>query len=98
MMKPMRRTRWASALLALALFGALACGESGPRLEESSAPETKNTNRDQPERVSSSNPDVSSEAPEDAAPQFIVETFDGDSFSLAEQRGTPVVLNFWESW
>ena len=34
----------------------------------------------------------------DPAPDFSVETFDGDVFSLAEQRGTPVVLNFWESW
>ncbi len=34
----------------------------------------------------------------DAAPNFTVTTFDGGTFSLAEQRGTPVVLNFWESW
>ena len=33
-----------------------------------------------------------------AAPDFTVETFEGESFSLAEQKGTPVVLNFWESW
>ena len=32
------------------------------------------------------------------APDFSFETFDGETFSLAEQRGTPVVLNFWESW
>jgi cytochrome oxidase Cu insertion factor (SCO1/SenC/PrrC family) len=32
------------------------------------------------------------------APDFSFETFKGDTFSLAEQRGTPVVLNFWESW
>ncbi len=29
---------------------------------------------------------------------FEVETFEGQTFSLGEQRGTPVVLNFWESW
>ena len=34
----------------------------------------------------------------DPAPEFTVSTFDGAEFSLAEQRGTPVVLNFWESW
>ena len=33
-----------------------------------------------------------------SAPDFTVETFEGRSFSLAEQKGTPVVLNFWESW
>lgn len=32
------------------------------------------------------------------APDFSFETFEGDTFALAEQRGTPVVLNFWESW
>ena len=32
------------------------------------------------------------------APDFSFETFEGENFSLAEQRGTPVVLNFWESW
>lgn len=30
------------------------------------------------------------------APDFTVETFEGST--LREQRGTPVVLNFWESW
>jgi cytochrome oxidase Cu insertion factor (SCO1/SenC/PrrC family) len=34
----------------------------------------------------------------ESAPDFTVETFDGHSFTLSEQRGTPVVLNFWESW
>lgn len=31
-------------------------------------------------------------------PDFTVETFDGNTFTLAEQAGSPVVLNFWESW
>ena len=35
---------------------------------------------------------------EGEGPDFVVETFEGDTLSLAEQRGTPVVLNFWESW
>jgi cytochrome oxidase Cu insertion factor (SCO1/SenC/PrrC family) len=29
---------------------------------------------------------------------FTVTTFTGKEFHLAEQRGTPVVVNFWESW
>ena len=37
-------------------------------------------------------------APADPAPDFEVQTFDGETFALGEQRGTPVVLNFWESW
>jgi cytochrome oxidase Cu insertion factor (SCO1/SenC/PrrC family) len=38
------------------------------------------------------------EGSSEPAPDFTVETFDGHSFTLSEQRGTPVVLNFWESW
>ena len=38
------------------------------------------------------------EATAEAAPDFSFETFEGEGFRLAEQRGTPVVLNFWESW
>jgi cytochrome oxidase Cu insertion factor (SCO1/SenC/PrrC family) len=37
-------------------------------------------------------------APENPAPDFAVTTFAGERFALAEQRGSPVVLNFWESW
>jgi hypothetical protein len=39
------------------------------------------------------------EAGSDAgAPDFSVETFDDGTFSLAEQKGRIVVLNFFESW
>ncbi len=31
-------------------------------------------------------------------PDFSVETFDGETFTLADHAGTPIVLNFWESW
>ncbi len=33
-----------------------------------------------------------------AAPEFTIPTFDGGTFSLAEQRGQVVVVNFWASW
>jgi cytochrome oxidase Cu insertion factor (SCO1/SenC/PrrC family) len=32
------------------------------------------------------------------APDFTVQTFTGESFSLSDQRGRLVVLNFFESW
>lgn len=34
----------------------------------------------------------------DRVPDFGVTTFSGSNFRLSEQRGAPVVLNFWESW
>jgi cytochrome c biogenesis protein CcmG/thiol:disulfide interchange protein DsbE len=32
------------------------------------------------------------------APDFILTTFKGNTISLADQRGKPVVINFWASW
>lgn len=33
-----------------------------------------------------------------AAPDFTVTTFDGQTYSLADLKGKPVVVNFWASW
>lgn len=32
------------------------------------------------------------------APSFALETLDGEKVSLADLRGSPVVLNFWATW
>jgi peroxiredoxin len=32
------------------------------------------------------------------APEFVLETFDGDSIQLAQLRGKVVLLNFWATW
>ncbi|MDW8292648.1 MAG: TlpA disulfide reductase family protein [Anaerolineae bacterium] len=32
------------------------------------------------------------------APQFSLRTFDGQTISLADLRGKPVLINFWASW
>ena len=40
---------------------------------------------------------ASDNAPE-AAPDFSVETFDGETLRLSDLRGQVVVLNFWASW
>lgn len=42
--------------------------------------------------------DAPTSEPGTGAADFQVETFDGDTFALSDHRGTPVVLNFWESW
>lgn len=59
------------------------------------AGETSGNATDGPEARSGEETDESAAS---EAPDFSFETFEGDSFSLAEQRGTPVVVNFWESW
>lgn len=33
-----------------------------------------------------------------SAPDFTLTTFQGDTISLADLRGKPVVINFWASW
>ena len=33
-----------------------------------------------------------------AAPDFFLETLDGDTLRLSELRGRPVLVNFWASW
>ena len=51
-----------------------------------------------PTNGSAQNRNRSPDPPANPAPDFTVTTFDGNHFSLSEQRGSPVVLNFWESW
>lgn len=52
-----------------------------------------------PGTAGSAAPGVRGDAGEPAAgPDFTVTTFEGETFRLSDHRGTPVVLNFWESW
>ena len=36
--------------------------------------------------------------PDRIAPSFVVRTLDGRTFRLQEQRGKPIVLDFWATW
>ncbi|OQY84534.1 MAG: hypothetical protein B6D41_15505 [Chloroflexi bacterium UTCFX4] len=33
-----------------------------------------------------------------SAPDFTLTTFDGETYTLSELRGKPVIVNFWASW
>lgn len=90
-----RMNRVAPAALAIAALVFSACGgsRSTDAAPDSTAPPGSTA------APASTVPPGSKEAPASKdAPDFTVETFEGEAFSLAEHRGTPVVLNFWESW
>ena len=85
------RRGWLTIIVAgLAL---VACGVESPQATDP-APATSPTRTD----GSAQNRNRSHDPPANPAPDFTVTTFDGARFSLSEQRGSPVVLNFWESW
>ena len=94
----MRPIRHALLVLAVALIAA-ACGGDEPQAggdlggsqpapSESPGDANKDGGRQESDGAE----------PENLAPNFTVETFEGDTFRLSEHRGVPVVLNFWESW
>jgi len=97
----MRPIRVVLLLLAVALIAG-ACGDGEPQAgRDRSAPQTAPSEEpeDANEGGGQDGDQEGDEAkPEDLAPDFTVETFEGDTFRLSEQSGVPVVLNFWESW
>ncbi|MGH2788422.1 MAG: peroxiredoxin family protein [Actinomycetota bacterium] len=70
-----------------------ACGVDSPQARDPAPPPSAT-----PTDASGRNRDGSHEPPANPAPDFTVTTFDGTRFSLSRQSGSPVVLNFWESW
>jgi cytochrome oxidase Cu insertion factor (SCO1/SenC/PrrC family) len=92
MMVGMRgRLGWLTIIVAgLALA---ACGVESPQATDP-APATSPT----PGDGAAKDRNDTRDPPANPAPDFTVTTFDGTRFSLSEQRGSPVVLNFWESW
>lgn len=77
-----------AAAIAAAMLLVVSCG--GPETSPEAEPRSK--------APPAGNDDSSDARSKDLAPDFSVQTFDGETFRLADHRGTPVVLNFWESW
>ena len=85
MMERVRRTTVRlNALVALAMLG-LSC--AGPQTEQAvRSGRSTNQKTEQPS------------AGDGAARDFSVTSFSGKDFMLSAHRGSPVVLNFFESW
>lgn len=84
----MRRSIYLFVLVGILLLGACGTNETGSPTSSVTDAADPGSGRNQTQGA----------APKDPAPDFTVTTFEGEAFSLGEQRGTPVVLNFWESW
>jgi len=84
MMEGMRATVRLGAAVVLAML-ALAC--AGPRTEQSARSGGS-------EKASGEQPAAGG----GASREFSVTSFTGKDFTLSDQRGSPVVLNFFESW
>ena len=94
----MNARRVAATCLAVAWLTAVACGPSAPT-SSGPTPDRPQDGRSKPsDGAGVQTPRRDAGCGDRCAPDFTVETFDGDTFALAEQRGTPVVINFWESW
>ena len=92
----MKPTRIVVPLILLALAVA-ACSDQGGgsplQVEERDTPATASEgDGDKPESGSGGGNG------KDTGHDFTVETFDGQTFTMSDHRGKPVVLNFWESW
>ena len=83
--------------LMLLVFGLPACGGAVPTAEPPSRTATEDPSPAAEEAPEGAAPGDADRA-DDAAPDLSVTTFDGERFTLAEQTGMPVVINFFDSW
>lgn len=96
----MKSLRNVIVLVVAVAFVAAACGGDSPEAsgDQSSPPSDAGASSPDPGSNRNGKQNGDQAESEDLAPDFSVETFDGDTFKLSDLRGTPVVLNFWESW
>ena len=90
--------------MAAGLFSALLLGACGGGDEGSVAPAAgsgstavPSSSPEEPEGTAGGS-DGSSTGSYTDKYNFTATTFDGKTFELAVHKGTPVVINFWESW
>jgi cytochrome oxidase Cu insertion factor (SCO1/SenC/PrrC family) len=85
------------AALILVILGLSACGGATQPAEPPSSATTQDPSPAEEPAPEETQPGEV-DRPDDAAPDFSVTTFDGERFTLAEQTGMPVVINFFDSW
>ena len=94
----MRPSHFCPALVALSLLVLSSCGPSEAPTSPATGTRSRTPVSTEPSATASTSSSASPDPGNDGDLNFVVETFDGGEFSLAQHRGMPVVLNFWESW
>ncbi len=92
--------RWIVAFLAILVFGSAWLWWSRPNGELAAGPLTL-SDLDANPVAAVADPGVDPAVGPGVgrmAPDFTLQTLDGGTFRLSEQRGKPVVLNFWATW
>jgi cytochrome c biogenesis protein CcmG/thiol:disulfide interchange protein DsbE len=92
--------RWIVAFLAILVFGSAWLWWSRPNGELTAGPLTL-SDLDANPVAAVADPGVDPAVGPGVgrmAPDFTLQTLDGGTFRLSEQRGKPVVLNFWATW
>ncbi|MCM1162475.1 MAG: TlpA family protein disulfide reductase [Roseburia sp.] len=98
MKKTKNKKKTICIIFAIAIILLTGCGSSS----EKNSPENSNQENSNQEN---SNPEKSTQkevyqelSTGDVAPDFTVETVSGNDFTLSEQNGKVVLLNFWATW
>lgn len=93
MKKTKNKKKTICIIFAIAIILLTGCGSSS----EKNSPENSNQENSNPEK--STQKEVYQElSTGDVAPDFTVETVSGNDFTLSEQNGKVVLLNFWATW
>ena len=97
--KNIKKTLFAAFIFVFALT---ACGSAGTKTEDqNSSGDTAETSEADTASKQDIKDDILSYLPlseGDAAPDFTVSLADGSEFTLSEQQGKVVLLNFWATW
>ncbi len=89
----MKAARTILVLMVIAVVAGACASKEG-----SSPLQVNEDDRVLPSQTPASTPHIDQPSDGDTGQDFSIETFDGSTFTMSDHRGSPVVLNFWESW
>ncbi|RSL29839.1 thiol disulfide exchange role in cytochrome c biogenesis [Salibacterium salarium] len=85
-----------AGMLGWAFYDAMSTEESAPTEENSASNPPSEEDFESMEEQAEKQGDMLEEG--DPAPDFELETLDGETMSLSQMEGSPVLINFWATW